>query len=132
MQKLLMFVLWLTAVTWLVGADAVEKDVVLKIPAAEAKDNVGKMLIVSGVVADIHRTDKVVRLNFGAAFPKQTFTAVVFSERTNAFSNLDALKGKTVEVSGKVEIYKGHPEIILRSKGQLVVVEEKKEEKDNK
>lgn len=93
--------------------------------AAEARKLVGTNAVV-GVVAEVNRTDKLVRLNFGQKYPKQDFTAVVFAKNFGAFTNLDTLEGKTVQVSGKVSEYKGRTEMILTTKGQLQVVDSAK------
>jgi hypothetical protein len=95
------------------------------IPAAVAGNRVGESVAVVGVVAEVHRTEKVIHLNFGAKFPKQTFTAVVFPARFNVFTNVAGLEGRTVEVSGKVADYRGRPQIVLETKSQLRIVEPK-------
>ncbi len=93
------------------------------IPAAEAGKMIGTNAVVVGRVAEVNQTEKVIRLNFERKFPKQVFTAVVFAKNFGLFTNLAGLEGKTVEISGKVEDYRGHPQTILHSKGQLRLVD---------
>ena len=93
------------------------------ISATDAKKFVGTNAVVVGQVAEVNQTEKVIRLNFGQKFPQQDFTAVVFAKNFGAFTNLATLEGKTVELSGKVEEYRGHPQMILHTKGQLRVLD---------
>ena len=84
---------------------------------------IGTNAVVVGKVAEVHKSDKAISLNFEEKFPNHVFTAVVFAKNFSSFTNLDALTGKTVEVSGKVVEYRGKPEIILSTKGQLQVLQ---------
>jgi len=102
----------------------------VNITAAEAKKHVGEQAIVSGTVAEVNKAAALVRLNFEKPYPDSVFTAVIFSRNTNSFPDVDKLKGKKVEVSGKVADYRGRPEIIVNSTNQIKVVE--KEEKAEK
>ena len=98
-----------------------------KIMAAEAKKHVGKNATVTGIVAEVNKAEKLVRLNFENAYPNQTFTAVIFSSNTNQFPEVEKLKGKTVEVTGKIGEFRDRPQIILSNTNQLKVVEKKSE-----
>ena len=95
----------------------------VRIPATEAKANVGTNAIVTGKIAEVNIAATLVRLNFDNPFPKQTFTAVIFSDKTNLFPEVDKLKDKTVEVSGKITAYRDRPQIILSNTNQLKVIE---------
>ena len=125
MKLLVPFLLLGLAIAPLRAAESPGADPVRRVAAADAKDHIGYQAVVTGTVAEVHRTDKLVRLNFEKPFPKQTFTAVVFSNRTNLFSGLDALKGRRVEVTGKIVEYRDRPEIVLTNATQLKVLEEK-------
>jgi DNA/RNA endonuclease YhcR with UshA esterase domain len=102
---------------------------VIQIKADAAKDNVGKEAVVSGTVAEISKAQNLIRLNLDKAFPNQPFTAIIFARNTNGFGDLEALKGKKIEVSGKITEYRGRPQIILTSTNQLKLVEAEKEKK---
>ena len=98
-----------------------------KIPASEAKEHVNSEATVSGKVIELHKTAKLVQLNLDKPFPNQPFTVVIFATKTNLFSDLDKLKGKTIEVTGKITEYRDQPQIILSSTNQLKIVEAKTE-----
>jgi DNA/RNA endonuclease YhcR with UshA esterase domain len=105
----------------------------IKIKAEEAKKHIGEQALVSGTVAEVNSTASLVRLNFEKPYPENVFTAVIFSRNTNDFPGVFKLKGKNVEISGKVADYRGHPEIIVNSTNQVRVVEkEEKAEKGDK
>jgi DNA/RNA endonuclease YhcR with UshA esterase domain len=97
-----------------------------RINAAEAKEYIGKNVVVTGIVAEVHVSEKLVRLNLERAFPNQPFTAVVFANRTNQFPTLTSLKDKRVEVSGIISEYRSRPEIIVNRTNQLRIVSEEK------
>ena len=96
----------------------------VRIPAREAKQHIDTDAIVTGKVAEVNVAERLIRLNFDQPFPKQTFTAVIFAAKTNLFPDIAKLKGKTVEVRGKIADYRGRPEIIISRTNQLAVLEE--------
>ena len=89
------------------------------IGSAQAAENIGKQVTVTGVVAQVSFRPSLVFLNFDKPFPNSPFTAIVRNIHTNEFDNLTALKGKAVAVKGKVIDYNGKPEIELTAKAQL-------------
>jgi len=87
---------------------------------SEAASHVGESVIVEGTVASVHVTRSgTTFLNFGAAYPKQTFTAVIFSSAASRFPNPQQWEGKRVRVTGKVRLYRDRPEIVLEASSQL-------------
>jgi DNA/RNA endonuclease YhcR with UshA esterase domain len=96
------------------------------IGTAQAADSIGKLVTVTGVVAQVTFKPSLVFLNFDKPFPASPFTAIVRNIHTNEFDNLLALKGKAVAVKGKVIDYNGKPEIELTSKTQLKTLGETK------
>lgn len=134
MKRLAIAALWaglmLGALRAWAGADEAKTNAVVEIKATAAKDNVGKEALVSGTVAEINKAQGLVRLNFEQAFPHQPFTAVIFAKNTNAFGDLESLKGKKVEVSGKITEYRGRPQIILTSTNQMKAVASDAEKKN--
>ncbi len=87
---------------------------------SEAAAHVGQMVTVEGTVASVHATRSgTTFLNFGAAYPKQTFTAVIFSSAASRFPNPQQWEGKRVRVTGKVWLYRDRPEIVLEASSQL-------------
>jgi len=103
-----------------------------KFNTAEAATLIGKNATLVGKVSGVKQTDTVTHINFDKPFPNQTFTAVLFAKNSGSFTNLDKLIGKTVEISGKVEDYKGKPQIVLQTKNQLTVVEKTAEKSADK
>jgi DNA/RNA endonuclease YhcR with UshA esterase domain len=96
---------------------------VARISATEAKSHVGAEVIVTGKVAEVNKNERLVRLNLDKGYPNQPFTAIIFADHTNLFPEVEKLKDKSVEVSGKIADYRGRPEIIITSTNQLKVVE---------
>src|SRR2546427_5052667 len=95
----------------------------VKIQASEAKANIGTNAIVTGKIAEVNKTERLIRLNFDSPFPKQTFTAVIFADKMSLFPEVEKLKDKTVEVSGKIVAYRERPQIVLTNASQLKVIE---------
>lgn len=94
----------------------------LRVPALEAKKHINTEAIVTGKIAEVNVAERLIRLNFERPYPSNSFTAVIFADKTNLFPNVRELKDKTVEVTGKIADYRGRPEIILTSTNQLKVV----------
>ena len=55
----------------------------------------------------------------GGRYPDNPFAAVIFPEDAGKFPDVGSLSGRVVEVTGSVRLYKGKPEIILRTADQL-------------
>lgn len=104
-------------------AVAAETNALIHIASTEVKKHVDAHAVVTGKVAEINKAASLVRLNFDKPFPDQSFTAVIFNRNTNQFPNVDQYKGKQVEVTGKIILYRNHPEIQLQSSNQLKAVE---------
>ena len=77
----------------------------------------------------MNKTEKIVRINLEARFPKQELTLVIFSSNFSKFEDVEKLEGKTVRVTGKVTEYQKRPQIVLDSKDQLKVQESAEEKK---
>jgi DNA/RNA endonuclease YhcR with UshA esterase domain len=90
----------------------------------QAGGYVGQRVVVEGTVAAVFVSQSGnTFLNFGAAYPDQDFSAVIFADNASSFGNVEQLEGKRVAISGVVRIYRGKPEIILRSADQLRTLE---------
>jgi len=90
--------------------------------SAEAKDHINEEAAVSGYVADVVIRDRVSYLNFDKKYPKNTFTGVVFEEKFGEVGDLEQYRNKNIELTGKITIYKGKPQIIINSKNQIKVL----------
>ena len=87
----------------------------------EAGDYNGKTVTVKGFVADVYQSDKVAYLNFVEKYPNNPFTAVIFASKFEDFPDIIKYKNKDLEVTGRVSIFKGKPQIICNSPKQIVV-----------
>lgn len=107
---------------WL--APALEsEDVSQRISSTEAKNHIGRSLIVRGRVVQVSIRDKSVYLNLDKPYPEAPFTAVIFARTMAQFGNLLTLAGKEVEISGKIIEFHGRPEIVISAKSQLKVLD---------
>jgi DNA/RNA endonuclease YhcR with UshA esterase domain len=74
----------------------------------------------NGKVDGFHQSGKGnIFLNMGGKYPNQSFTAFIPSASAGQFSNPQQYDGQTVSVTGKIELYKGKPEIIVKSPSQI-------------
>jgi DNA/RNA endonuclease YhcR with UshA esterase domain len=97
----------------------------------QAKDHIGELAIVSGPVINVYTASSgTVFLDFGAQYPDNPFTAVIFDSSASKFKNLDSLQNQNVEVKGKIKDYKGKPEIVLTEPDQIKIVPASKAKKD--
>ncbi len=94
-----------------------------RISAAEAEKYFDETVIVTGKVAQVSVREKLVYVNLDKPFPDSPFTVVVFARATNQFGDLKKLKGKDVEIKGKIAEYKDKAQIVLDSTNQLKVIE---------
>ena len=91
------------------------------ITPAEAKGYAGRQVTVCGRVDNLHVNKINVYLDFGGNYPNQQFEVVISGKVARRDKALKPyrdeweLKGKTVCVSGKIEVSKEHAYIVLRS-----------------
>jgi hypothetical protein len=90
------------------------------IAPSDAKTHVGQTVTIHASVDEV-KTGRggVTFLDMGGAFPDNVFAAVIFPSDLAKFPGAKTLKGKTVAISGPVELYQGKPEIILKAADQL-------------
>ena len=91
------------------------------IQPGDAAKNVGKSVTVEGAVNEVHHaaSGKVIFVDMGGQYPKNTFAGVLFSHDTAKFPDIDSLQGKVVDISGVIKLFRGRPEIILNDPGQI-------------
>jgi DNA/RNA endonuclease YhcR with UshA esterase domain len=97
------------------------EDPVAVISPLDAGDYTGKTVTVKGFVADIYQSEKVAYLNFVEKYPDNPFTGVIFASKFDDFPDISKFKNKNVELTGRVSVFKGKPQIILNSPKQIVV-----------
>lgn len=63
-------------------------------------------------------------LNIGAAYPNQLYTVVILGAARKEFAGVPErdLLDKNIRVSGKVELYKGKPQVLVHRLSQLTTV----------
>jgi hypothetical protein len=60
-------------------------------------------------------------LNLDKAFPDSPFTVVIFHGHSSFYGDANALRGKSIEIKGKIKNYQNKPEIALDTTNQLTV-----------
>jgi hypothetical protein len=95
---------------------------VLAVTTDDVKSHIGENAIVKGYVADVVIREKVEYLNFDKKYPKNTFSAVIFSEKFSEVGDLSIYKNQNVEVKGLISTYKDKPQIIVTSKNQIRII----------
>ena len=94
--------------------------------AADAKAHVGEQATVCGVVKSARWASNSNRrptfLNLDEAYPRQLFTVVIFEENRGKFTPPPETQfdKKRICVSGKIEDFRGTPEIIVSAPSQIV------------
>lgn len=93
------------------------------IPANEVAAHVGEYATVEGVVAKVFTSKSGnTFLNIGASHPNQTFTGwIPPASPVNKSPVLSGIEGKRVKITGRIEVYKGKPEIRINAASQLEV-----------
>lgn len=90
------------------------------ITPADAKTHIGQTVTVEGAVGNISTgRSGTIFIDVGGRYPDNSFAAVIFAADKSKFPDLTALAGKTVDITGAVSLYRGKPEIILKSADQV-------------
>ena len=97
----------------------------LKIGTADADKYYDQTMSVTGKVAQVTIRPTVTFLNFDKPFPNSPFSVVIFHGKSSFYGDANALKGKAVEIKGKIKNYQDKPEIVLDSTNQLTVFDSK-------
>lgn len=108
------------AASWLVAIGPVAA---ATISDAQAISHVGQTATVQGSVSNVHVSGKgTVFINFGDAYPDQDFTAVIFASSATTFGDVNRYSGHKLAVTGPITMWKGKPEMILRTPASLRVM----------
>jgi len=100
-----------------------------KIELKDISRHIGDSVVVCGKVFGGKYMESSVNqptfLNVGAAYPQQPLTLVIWGAARKAFSYSPEKKfdHKNVCIMGKVELFKGKPQIVIREEKQLMVIE---------
>ncbi len=98
------------------------------ISAKEADKHINEYATVSGKVFKVFVSKKgTIFLNIDGEYPNQPFSGVIFSDKVSQFNGgikeITAYEDKNVLISGKIQEYKGKPEIIITSTSQIKLAE---------
>lgn len=92
-------------------------------PSSEAAKEIGRYATVEGTVAEVSASEKgTVFLDFGSGYPHQDFTAVIPAREAGQLVALSSYKGRSLDVTGRIDRYRGKPEIMVDSLHQLRLV----------
>jgi len=91
------------------------------LPITDATKQLGSTLCITGKVLSVQKSPSGAAwfLNFCEDYRSCPFSAVVFTRDLRDVGDIRMLAGRTIEVHGKVLLYKGVPEIIIRDARQL-------------
>ena len=103
------------------GADRAQ---VVPLTADEASKHADENGTVCGLVASAHFANRTkgqpTFLNLGKPYPDQVFTAVIWgSDRSKFGSPETSLNGKQICVTGRIQLYRSKPEIVVHDTNQL-------------
>ena len=68
-------------------------------------------------------TDKITQINIGGKFPNNPLTVIVFAKNYKNFSSPieEMYRDKNICVKGKIEEYKGKPQIIVEKPADIII-----------
>ncbi|MGI9103113.1 MAG: hypothetical protein ACR2IF_11785 [Terriglobales bacterium] len=90
------------------------------IPFEQAPDKVGEQTCVTGKVINVGQSKSgTFFLNFCDNYRKCPFTVVVFPSSLKNVGDVRALEGQSIEIYGKIQLWRGQAEIVLRDARQL-------------
>lgn len=102
----------------------------LKISVSETSKHIGDSVEITAQVYGVKYLSNAkgspTFINLGAAYPNQLLTAVIWQDvrdKMRVEPTEENLKDKTVIVIGKIELYKGKPQIVIRDPAQFQVVD---------
>ena len=95
----------------------------LKIGALAATNYYDQLVTVTGKVAQVTIRPSVTFLNLDEKYPNSPFAVVIIHGKSSYYGDANALKGKSIEIHGKIIKYKDKPEIALDTTNQLTVLD---------
>jgi len=106
---------------WLLTAGGAEAAM---LTAPQAKDHVEEMATVCDIVASATFAARTkgspTFLNLGTPYPDQIFTAVIWGSDRPKFHQPEVqYRGKRLCVTGRIKMFRGHPEIIVKELSQI-------------
>lgn len=99
-----------------------------KINLEEISENINKKVMICDKIYGSHvvKSNGMTLLNVGNTYPNNLLTLAIFEKDLKNFSYnpSDSLTDRSVCVTGKLILYKGKPEIILKSEKDLEIINE--------
>lgn len=90
------------------------------ITPADARANIGQTVTIKGAVSDVYVSHGgTTFIDMGGRYPHNKFSAVIFRRDHGKFHDVRSLGRKTVAITGMVQLYRGHAEMILKDPTQL-------------
>ena len=113
--------LFIAILTLLLCAIAARTGEPIVIKDSEAIKYVGKEVEVRGRVVSVTTSPLgTTFINFGGEYPNQRFAGFIAAgSRIGADERLTMIQGKTISITGTIELYKGKPEITVVSADQI-------------
>lgn len=109
----------LLGLTLIVGFDVLILSSSATVPSARAVEHIGEDCTVKGCVASVRETRRgTVFLDFDYPYPNETFIAVSLGGEVPA-DELHQYSQRNLCVTGEIEDYNGHAEILLHSASQI-------------
>lgn len=95
----------------------------VKIPVDSVVQYVGQNVTVCATVYGVKSLDKLSFINLGAAYPKSPLTIVIFTKDLPNFkaSPESLYANKSVCVTGKLEDFKGKPQMVITRPEEIIV-----------
>ena len=93
-----------------------------KISALDATNYYDKEVIVTGKVAQVTIRSTITFINLDKPYPESPLAIVIFHGHSSFYGDANALKGKAIEIKGKIKNYKDRPEIVQDSTNQLTIL----------
>jgi len=114
---------WMFVLVWLLMVGGAEATT---LTAPQAKDHVEETATVCDIVASATFAARLkgspTFLNLGTPYPDQIFTAVIWGSDRPKFHQPEVdYRGKRLCVTGRIKMFRGHPEIIVKEPSQISV-----------
>ena len=93
-----------------------------KISTYAATNYYDKEMIVTGRVVQVTIRPSITFINLDEKYPESPFAVVIFHGKSSFYGDANVLKGKSIEISGKITNYHDKPEMVLDSTNQLTVL----------
>jgi exonuclease VII large subunit len=101
-----------------------------EIKLEQLKDHIGDSVKVQGIISGVRFLESSKNtptfINVGGAYPNQLLTVVIWGNVRNKLAIAPSTKdaGNKIIVSGKVELYKEQPQIVIKNPKQFEIVQD--------